>query len=611
MAETPSSRRPPAPGDATPKAKAALRIGGGPITAPIHSWFTSPARSHPNAAQAKELPLHLIQLILTHLDDAGDLARVTRTSRLFYYMTLPRLYEKVTLCSYSEIRYIDGRPEGYGGGSPFATGLNTLVSRSFTDYVQSFRVVGDWREHDVDDYKQGRVPDTSMVLQIAMRAALDKMKNLTAFAWELNTPPLHTVYQGLINKQPGLTSLTIRCQTRRIPRPTTTIPPLPNLVTLVVFDIDPLCYPDDISLLLVGSKKLANLKLHWNPRMRGSGEESVNLMSIFSRCVAARHTLSLKRMAIYNLYTRFAGHDMGDMTDPASLSEVTVLNSMGSSDPMTVFVDDGWRVSDKHPVPSNLKMMRTDNIDKEGAIMLGKFKGLERLYIVSNRSAKGASKPSSTAATPTTPSSTTTPGMTNGTITANGTPTITEHQCRSIGGEYLAVLETNHRTMRHLLLSDRWQLSDNALFKICQSCPNLEQLGFSCLVPPLESLRQVIAMVPKLWALRMLVRPNSDFAEKMDSMEGDDMHTFAIATEFWRPEYRNLRYVGFGDRLVFKLGGVWFPPKGKDKVPVGQENSMNAKRAGPIRRVERVSRESVSHIEIWGMDSMEFDPTFP
>lgn len=38
-----------------------------PITAPIHTWFTSPARSHPNAAQAKELPLHLIQLILTYV----------------------------------------------------------------------------------------------------------------------------------------------------------------------------------------------------------------------------------------------------------------------------------------------------------------------------------------------------------------------------------------------------------------------------------------------------------------------------------------------------------------------------------------------------------------
>jgi hypothetical protein len=116
------------------------------------------------------------------LDDAADLARITRTSRLFYYMTLPRLYEEVTLRSYSEIRYIDGRPTGYGGGSPFAMGLNTLVSRTFTDYVHTFRVIGDWRELDVDDYKQGRVPDNSMMLQIAMRAALDKMKNLRAFA---------------------------------------------------------------------------------------------------------------------------------------------------------------------------------------------------------------------------------------------------------------------------------------------------------------------------------------------------------------------------------------------------------------------------------------------
>jgi hypothetical protein len=38
---------------------------------------------------------------------------------------------------------------------------------------------------------------------------------------------------------------------------------------------------------------------------------------------------------------------------------------------------------------------------------------------------------------------------------------------------------------------------------------------------------------------------------------------------------------------------------------------MNAKRAGPIRRVEIVSRESVSWIEIWGMDSTEFAPEFP
>jgi hypothetical protein len=98
-------------------------------------------------------------------------------------MTLPRLYEEVTLRTYAELRYVNGRPAGFGSGSPFAMGLNTLVSRSFADYVQTFRVIGEWREHDVDDYSKGRVPDNSMVLQVAMRAAMDKMKNLRTFAY--------------------------------------------------------------------------------------------------------------------------------------------------------------------------------------------------------------------------------------------------------------------------------------------------------------------------------------------------------------------------------------------------------------------------------------------
>ena len=117
------------------------------------------------------------------IDNAADLARLARTSRLFYYMALPKLYEEVTLRSYPEIRYVNGRPEGYGNGSPFAMGLNTLVSRTFAEYVQTFRLVGGWREHDLDDYSKGRVPDNSMMLSIALRAALDKMKNLKAFAY--------------------------------------------------------------------------------------------------------------------------------------------------------------------------------------------------------------------------------------------------------------------------------------------------------------------------------------------------------------------------------------------------------------------------------------------
>ncbi|KAJ8113585.1 hypothetical protein OPT61_g4308 [Boeremia exigua] len=78
----------------------------------------------------------------------------------------------------------------------------------------------------------------------------------------------------------------------------------------------------------------------------------------------------------------------------------------------------------------------------------------------------------------------------------------------------------------------------------------------------------------------------------------------------WRPEYRNIQYVGLGDRLVYKLGHVIFPPKDAPAIPKGQENSLNAKRAGPVRHIERVSRESVKWIEIWGLDTTEFEVAY-
>jgi hypothetical protein len=426
--------------------------------------------------------------------------------------------------------------------------------------------------------------------------------------WELNTKPLNTLWQGLVNRAPTLTSLTLRCQTQRIPRPTTVISPLPNLKTLVVYDIDPLCYPDDISMLLVGAKNLENMKLHWSPRMREAGEESINLMTIFGRSINAQVKLRIKRFAIYNLYTRFVSDGPENIISPEAQEEVTVFNSMGSSDPMTVFLDDVWRVnSQRRPVTHNLKMFRTDHADKDMVHGFSKFSGLERLYLVSKRP-KGSPKNVSAVASPATPS----------TLNGASPPKKKDDECRSVGSEYLAVIQQHHRTMRHLLLSERWQISDTALFKLCQSCPLLEQLGFSCIIPPLESLRQILSLTPKLFAIRMLVPPESGFAEHIATMD-PDMHAFVMATEFWRPEYKNLKYLGLGDSLVYKLGEVVWPKKGRmvgdgwvgaDAVE-GQENSMNARRAGPVRRMEVVSRESVSWIEIWGLDSTDFDPNFP
>lgn len=412
----------------------------------------------------------------------------------------------------------------------------------------------------------------------------------------------------------SLTSLILRFPSRRIPRPTTVIPPLPNLTTLICYDIDPLASPDSISLLLLTSKKLENLTLHFNPRMRETGEESVQLNAYFGRCITAGYSIALKRFALYNLYCRILDEGFEKTTDPSVVEEVTMINSMGSSDPMNVFLDNTWRLNPNRPIPTNLKMLRCDEAEPEQVIILTQFSGLERFYIVSK---PASSKATSTVQTPTSPSSNTTPNMqSNGGIS---TPRpVLEGDCKSVAGDYLAAIQSHHRTMRHLLLSNRWLLSDDALLKLCQTLPHLEQFGFACTVPPMESIRQILTHTPNLWAIRMLIPPGSLFQARMDAMD-IEMHQFALATEMWRPQYKRLKYVGMGNK-AFKLGDVVWP-KDKSKTRA-QDNAQNGSafgrrgssmielRNGPMRRMEMVDPKSLSWIEIWGMDSMEFEAKF-
>lgn len=116
------------------------------------------------------------------IEDPGDLARVCRTCRLLHYMALPHLYRNISLTSYDRIRYRDEHPEGWGNASPFSMGLNTLVTRGHASLVQSMTLRGEWSEPELEEHSRvGRVPDSSMMLNISVRAALDRTKNIESF----------------------------------------------------------------------------------------------------------------------------------------------------------------------------------------------------------------------------------------------------------------------------------------------------------------------------------------------------------------------------------------------------------------------------------------------
>ena len=150
------------------------------------------------------LPLNLLALIISHvrfatesydvrsawlsadsgyqLEDVADLARVCQTCRVLYYMTLPQLYNVLTLTSYDTIRYRDRRPEGCGSASPFSMGLNAVVTRNVANLVRSLRLRGEWREYALAEHSRaGRVADDTMMLNIAVRAAVDRTSALESF----------------------------------------------------------------------------------------------------------------------------------------------------------------------------------------------------------------------------------------------------------------------------------------------------------------------------------------------------------------------------------------------------------------------------------------------
>ncbi|KAG0161313.1 hypothetical protein PDIDSM_8847 [Penicillium digitatum] len=419
----------------------------------------------PGGAQLMVLPLNLIAEIVSHVDDTGDLARLCRTCRVLNYMALPQLYRSLTLTSYDKIRYRGEQPEGIGSASPFTMGLNAIITRSYATLVRSMTLRGEWKGHELEEHARvGRVPDASMLLNIAARAAVDRMTNLESFHWELNTKMLDTVYTGL-TQLPKLTSLTIRFPSSRHPQPTFVIPGMPHLRCLKITDIDPLCYPDDIATLLCKSRNLCDLKLHWSPRMRDAHEPSVSLHDYFRKLIASKRPLTVKKLSFQNLYA-FHTDDFNYAFDPTTVEDVTFLSGVEGSSLVNTFIESSWPRTPPH-AKLHMKSVRVDAVSKRNSEFIGNFFGLERLYFVNvtsessdllNCPRPGGGAVSSALTPPTSeyPLS----GAPNGTATnatnspiASASPVSQLNAMASMRDLYSSHITTNHgASLRHLLL---------------------------------------------------------------------------------------------------------------------------------------------------------------
>ncbi|KAL8860715.1 MAG: hypothetical protein Q9178_002745 [Gyalolechia marmorata] len=512
------------------------------------------------------------------LEASADLARTCRTCRVFHYMTLPQLYTNVTLRSYDSIRYSSehGRVEGSGMGSPFVMGLNGLVLRNVAGYVRRLELVGEWKEDNLEECsKRGRVPDSSIILNTLVRVAIERATNLRDLCWELNTKMLPTIWQAL--KLSNIKSLTLKFPSSRDPRPIMIVPPLQSLVALRVLNVDPLCYVDDISLLLAESKRLRDLTIVWSPRMREVKEPSVNLSTMFGRTQAKGQPLKLNKVAIKNLFT-YAGDSCQGYYDHSALQELTIINSTGGLGDAgaAAFVDSPCR--EAGPPLQSLKSIRMDKISRELQVLLANSRGLEKLYIFGG---KKAAKHESPNAFPRSPAS-------------NGSSSPSDLHSDNLRDDTIEAIAQNHgQTLRHLLLPPQWRLTSDNIALIVHNCPNLEQLGLGAEFDRFISMRLLMPFLPKLIALRVLDNPDStEFRDKMHELD-DGRHEKHIGGTTSVRGWSKMRWMELAG-LLFEVG----------TTELMEEEEMPGKMSYR-RKVWKRDAEAVKDIDIWRLDSLD------
>lgn len=530
------------------------------------------------------------------------------------------LYEKITLSSYDTIRYKDERPEGLGSSSPFAMGLNALVTRNVASLVRSLTLQGQWKEHDLQEFSSaGRVPDDAMMLNIAVRAAVDRCTGLESFKlvfersitspgrrltsrrWDLNTKLLSNVYSGLANL-PKLQTLHVRFPSNRSPRPLAVLPGLPHLRSLTVTDIDPLCYPDDIATTLFASPKLETLKLHWSPRMRDVGEPSIQIQSYFRHNISAKQKLKIKHIAFHNLFA-MASPEIKDVMDHSRLEGFTMLNSFGADDQaapqssLAIFLDSSWGRPPENL--AQLKSIRHDELSKKFARQLAEVYGLEKIYLVNARHVPPSNGHQ--------PQSDPSPTSTSTSISHQSNETTSSSRAaanNSLRDLYLDNIMSNHgATLKHLLLSDRWPLPNKLVARLFNACPNITQLavalefkdsfgGMRMLLPFLKKIRAVRVMMPSA------SQESHDYVKRFECLANttNDKHEERIGRELAGDDFPHLRYVGM-DWKIWEIGRGSYEEKVVNEH--GEEETVLR------RKVKRVGRDAVKDVEIWKMDSMD------
>lgn len=514
-------------------------------------------------------------------------------------------------------------------------GLNALVTHGVARLVKQLTLEGDWTAGDLEEHSRvGRVSEQLMMMSIVLRAAIDRCSGMEAFKWQIDSKLQPNVYTGLAALK-NLKELWLRFPSSRAPQKIVEVPALVVLEKFTFTDYDPLCFPDDVSGVLVGARGLRELQMHFSPRMRKEGEVSVQLSWLLRRNINSRRKMRLKKMGLYNLFARAEGDEMGEAVEVEGLEELVSLNSFGGDEGADVlgrlamgFVDGTWQEDLKGVKFGVVKSIRMDCLHRGHGVGIGK--GLERLYLVNARygmeritvgespeagveSSPSVNSGSVNGSAPTNGSWTGTNTNSNRNTPATNTTTSTMTSTNKLKELYFdQICEQAGPTLKHLIFPARWGLSIHQMARLIRSCPNLTQLScyFDCV--KFEMLRMLVPFLSKLWAIRLIV-PDSPPGE-LNCREGvgqwthlmNDIehHERKMRIELAKGDFQQLKYVGLG-KNIWEVQGI---EEVVEKVPVEVEDDGSPVYRDEVvlrRTLKRLTEEDVRHVEIWSYDTLD------
>ncbi|RPB00193.1 hypothetical protein L873DRAFT_1843149 [Choiromyces venosus 120613-1] len=500
-----------------------------------------------------QLPLDIMSTIISYIESASDLSRVSRVSRILHFLSVPRLYRTVIIRA-PRTRVSDGDKGGGRKQSASGSALSALMKPGIASCVQTLRIEDEIPGSE-EWWASGMWSDMEVVWAIALAGVMGNMSRLERVEWTSKSYP-HPVLFGAIAKHPTIKSVYVihppaepasLCEKPPLRPPLQVIPGFANIRFLHFTNIPTSsAYIDEYAMAIFSSPRLEVLYLGF------ASQTSTGLRLFFShqkiRPVGPMRTrLKLKELGLRNVSFDFPeGGIVDDWLDtealevlslidcrivatscwsglfgnhnspPAAIDSPVSVRSAGSSAGKSSRTDTPRTSALSAPPPEKkhklkLRSLRINSRAEFWAGFLSSYEGLEELYILDPLEGEE------------------------------------ELEVTAPAGAFIDALVANHKSIKRLRLYSQWILHKTEVQRLFRACTQLQELGLSFEQSQWPFMEVLVLFLPNIKVIHLLESQLRDKAE----METEIIaKRETIETSLAVPELLAFGMFGFGQVFI-------------------------------------------------------------